>query len=116
MNIDLASPTLEAATHNECLGFILAPIAIADRTTAHHVAGILKEVCQGGYADRAAVWRNLTPSEQNQYRELLSPPPILQDFARRILEALAGSPLVWLRGLIGTCRARSTVATLTRRS
>jgi hypothetical protein len=70
------------------LGFIRSAISIADRTTARDVAGILKECYQRGHLDRAAIWRDLTPSEQNQYRELLAPPPIVQSFAKRILEAV----------------------------
>ena len=82
------SPSLlDLATHAECLGFIRAAIAGNDRTTAQDIAGVLKDCCNRGYLDRAAIWKSLTESEQNQYRQLLAPPPILQDFARRILEA-----------------------------
>lgn len=81
----------DPATHAECLGFIRAAIATADRPTARHVAGILKEVCEAGHADRTQIWRDLTESEQTQYRELLAPPPIVQSFARRILEATGWS-------------------------
>jgi hypothetical protein len=34
---------LDAATHIECLGFIRATIAEADRTTAHHFAKRIKD-------------------------------------------------------------------------
>ena len=73
--------------HAECVEFIRSAIAEADRTTARHIAAVVTEVCENGHADRAAIWQALTPSEQNQYRELLAPPPIVQSFARRILEA-----------------------------
>jgi len=78
----------DPATHAECLGFIRSAIAEADRLTAHHIAAVLKDCCNRGYLDRAAIWRDLSQTEQNQYRELLAPPPILQSFARRILEAV----------------------------
>jgi hypothetical protein len=77
---------LDAATHIECLGFIRATIAEADRTTAHHTAGILKDVCQRGYADRAAIWRDLTYTEKQQFQELLI--PIAHHFAKRIKDAI----------------------------
>jgi hypothetical protein len=77
---------LDAATHIECLGFIRAAIAEADRTTAHHTAGILKDVCQRGYADRAAIWRDLTDTEKQQFQELLI--PIAHHFAKRIKDAI----------------------------
>ncbi|MEG3972056.1 hypothetical protein QUA00_31215 [Microcoleus sp. T2B6] len=77
----------DPATHAECLGFIRAAIASNDHTTAHHIAAVVKKVCESGHADRTQIWRDLTESEQTQYRELLAPPPIVQSFARRILEA-----------------------------
>jgi hypothetical protein len=81
--------------HNECLEFIRLAIAEADRQTAHHVAKILKDVCDPGYADRAAIWAELTPIEQQQFQELLGPPPLAREFARRIEEALGyNSPAV----------------------
>lgn len=54
----------DPATHAECLGFIRAAIAEADRKTAKHVAGILKEIYQNGYVDRAEIWADLTDIEQ----------------------------------------------------
>lgn len=78
---------LDPATHAECLGFIRSAIGQADRPTARDIAAVLKDCCERGHLDRAAIWADLSPSEQAQYRQLLAPPPILQDFARRILEA-----------------------------
>ena len=78
----------DPATHSECLKFIRAAIAEADRQTAKDIADVLKECYQNGYLDRAAIWQSLTPTEQTEYRQLLAPPPIVQNFARRILEAV----------------------------
>lgn len=58
------------------MGLIRSAIATADRTTARQIAAVIKEVCENGYADRAAIWNDLTPSEQTEYRSLLAPPPI----------------------------------------
>jgi hypothetical protein len=63
----------DPTTHAECLEFIRAAIAEADRQTAKDVAGILKDCCNRGYLDRATVWADLTPAEQAQYKELLAP-------------------------------------------
>ncbi|MEG4009941.1 hypothetical protein QUA41_27660 [Microcoleus sp. Pol11C1] len=49
----------DPAIHAECLGFIRAAIATADRPTARHVAGILKKVCEAGHAERTQIWRDL---------------------------------------------------------
>ncbi|MBE9122592.1 hypothetical protein IQ269_17745 [Tychonema sp. LEGE 07199] len=86
---------LDPAAHAECLGFIRYAIATADRQTARDIAAIVKEVYENGHADRAAIWRDLLQAEQNQFRELLGPPPLACDFARRIREALGyNSPAV----------------------
>jgi len=83
------SPALiDPAAHIECLEFIRAAIAEADHQTACDIAEVVREVYESGHADRDALWQSLTPSEQTQYRELLAPPPIVRDFARRILEAV----------------------------
>jgi TRAP-type mannitol/chloroaromatic compound transport system substrate-binding protein len=83
------SPILiDPATPAECLGFIRAAIATADPETARDVAAVLREVCTSGHADLAQIWQAFTQSEPNQYRELLAPLPILQDFAKRILEVI----------------------------
>jgi predicted P-loop ATPase len=85
----IRSPSpIDPALHNECLEFIRLAIAEADRQTAHHVAKILKDVCDPGYADRAAIWADLTPIEQQQFQTLLAPPPLAREFAKRIFEAL----------------------------
>lgn len=86
---------LDPATHAECLEFIRAAIASNDRQTARDIASVLKECYQRGYVDRAAIWADLTQTEQQQFQELLGPPPIARDFARRIREALGyNSPAV----------------------
>lgn len=71
MNKDVVSPKLDPASHAECLEFIRQAIACADRETAHQVAGILKEVCREGHADRAQLWADLTPDEQAAFTGLL---------------------------------------------
>ncbi len=70
---------LDPAAHDECLGFIRAAISEADREVAQDVAAILKEVCQNGHADHAAIWADLTPIEQQQFQELLGPPPLARE-------------------------------------
>ena len=79
---------IDPATHAECLGFIRAAIAEADRQTAQDVAGILKDCYQNGYVDRAEIWADLTDIEQQQFKTLLGPPPLARDFAQRIGEAI----------------------------
>lgn len=79
---------LDPAAHDECLEFIRVALASNDREVAQDVAAILKEVCQNGHADRAAIWADLTPIEQQQFQELLGPPPLARDFARRIRETI----------------------------
>jgi hypothetical protein len=78
----------DPATHLECLEFIRAAIAKNDHEFAQQIAAILKDVCQRGHADRAAIWADLTPIEQQQFQELLGPPPLARDFARRIRETI----------------------------
>ena len=79
---------LDPATHIECLEFIRSAISIADRQTAHNIAAVLTDCRQRGYIDRAAIWADLTPTEQQQFQELLGPPPLARDFAKRIREAI----------------------------
>ncbi|MEG4409061.1 hypothetical protein [Microcoleus sp. MON2_D5] len=90
------APTkLDPATHAECLEFVRVAIASNDQQTAHHIAAVLKDCYQNGYLDRAALWGDLTPTEQQQFQELLAPPSITREFARRIREALGyNSPAV----------------------
>jgi hypothetical protein len=64
-------------THQECLGFIRAAIATNDRQTAVHIAAVLKDCYVNGYLDRAEIWAALTQTEQQQFQELLGPPPIV---------------------------------------
>ncbi|MEO9126028.1 MAG: hypothetical protein ABI262_15320 [Microcoleus sp.] len=68
------APTLDTATHAECLEFIRFAIVSADRQTALDIQGILKDCCDRDYADRNTIWQSLTPSEQSRYRELLIAP------------------------------------------
>jgi hypothetical protein len=82
------SPKLDPAAHIECLEFIRAAIASNDRQTALDIKNVLVEVCQNGYADRAAVWADLTPTEQQQFQTLLAPSPLAREFAQRIREAI----------------------------
>lgn len=83
-----APAQLDPATHAECLEFVRSAIATADRQTAQDVAGILKDCYQRGYIDRDALWRDLTHTEQQQFKDLLAPPPLARDFARRIREVI----------------------------
>lgn len=69
----------DPAAHDECLEFIRVALASNDREVAQDVAAILKEVCQNGHADRAAIWVDLTPIEQQQFQELLGPPPLARE-------------------------------------
>jgi hypothetical protein len=69
----------DPAAHDECLEFIRVALASNDREVAQDVAAILKEVCQNGHADRAAIWADLTPIEQQQFQELLGPPPLARE-------------------------------------
>lgn len=90
-----ASAQLDPATHIDCLQLIRSAIASADQQTAHHIAAVLKDCYQRGYIDRAAIWADLTPIEQQQFQELLGPPPLARDFAKRIREAIGyNSPAV----------------------
>lgn len=82
------SPRLDPPAHIECLEFIRAAIAEADRQTARDIAAVVKEVCQNGYADRVAIWAELTPIEQQQFQALLAPPPLAREFANRISEVI----------------------------
>ena len=70
---------IDTDTHAECLHFVRSAKAYADRTTAHQIAAVLKEVCQNGYADRTQIWADLTPIERQQFQSLLAPPPITRD-------------------------------------
>jgi hypothetical protein len=79
---------LDVATHAECLEFIRAAIAENDREFAQQIAAIVKDVCQRGHADRAAIWDALEPIEQQQFQTLLTSPPVARDFAKRIREAI----------------------------
>ena len=69
----------DPAAHDECLEFIRVALASNDREVAQDVAAILKEVCQNGHADRATIWADLTPIEQQQFQELLGPPPLARE-------------------------------------
>ncbi|MEG4246563.1 hypothetical protein QUA46_25680 [Microcoleus sp. MON2_D6] len=78
---------LDPATHTECLDFIRAAIAEADRQTARDIAAVLKDCYQRGYVDRAGIWAALTQTEQQQFQALLV--PIAHHFANRIKQAIA---------------------------
>jgi hypothetical protein len=78
----------DPATHEECLNFIRAAIVEADRQTAQDIKNVLAEVCNSGYADRAPIWVALSETEQQQFQELLVPPPVARDFARPIRELI----------------------------
>lgn len=63
---------LDPASHAECLGYIRTAIAQGDAEFAQQMAAIVKEVCERGHANRAAIWADLTPEEQEQFRLLLA--------------------------------------------
>jgi hypothetical protein len=77
MQIEVArsSSRLDPAAHIECVDFIRAAIASNDRQTAIDIKNVLAEVCDSGYADLSAIWRDLTATEQQQFQSLLAPPP-----------------------------------------
>jgi len=50
-------------------------IAAADRLPAIDIQNVLTEVCQNGHADRAAIWNELTPSEQTAIRARMATKP-----------------------------------------
>jgi hypothetical protein len=52
--------------------FVRLAIASSERLPASDIQNVLADVCQRGYADRAAIWNELTPSEQTAYRALLA--------------------------------------------
>jgi len=72
---------IDPATHAECLEYVRLAIASADRKTAHQIAAVLKDCCQNGYADRAAIWAELTLIEQQQFQSLLARLPIARNGA-----------------------------------
>lgn len=72
MNNLIVATKLDPATHLECLQYIRSAIASADRPTAQAIATVLKEVCQNGYADRKKIWADLTDTEQQNFKELLT--------------------------------------------
>ena len=77
---------LDPAAHDECLEFVRIAIASNDRQTVIDIKNVLAEVCNSGYADRAAIWADLTQTERQQFQELLL--PIADHFAKRIKQAI----------------------------
>lgn len=67
---------------------------------------MLKDCYQRGYIDRAAIWRDLSLIEQQQFQELLAPPPLAREFAQRISEAI-GYPSPAVAGAIQTDLVRA---------
>jgi hypothetical protein len=72
------SPALNE-TETECLQYLRSAIASNDRQTAIDIKNVLADVCQRGHADRAAIWADLTQTEQQQFQELLGPPPLARE-------------------------------------
>src|SRR4028118_215848 len=58
--------SIDLATHNECIAFIRKAFASAFRRTAIDIQNVLADVCQRGYAHRAPIWNELTPSPANR--------------------------------------------------
>lgn len=74
------APALDPASHAGCLEFIRAAIVEADRQTALDIKNVVAEVCECGYADRAAIWQSLSADEQATFTALLKEPePIALD-------------------------------------
>jgi hypothetical protein len=71
---NLEAPEPDAELVNEIVTKVQEAIAKNDHEFAQLIAAILKDVCQCGHADRAAIWAALTQSEQQQFQELLEPP------------------------------------------
>jgi hypothetical protein len=65
MNVDPQS-------HSECLEFIRTAITTNDPQTARDIASVVKEVCASGHAKREAIWAELSESEREQFRQLLT--------------------------------------------
>jgi hypothetical protein len=101
-----APAQLDPATHIDCFQLIRSAIASADRQTAHYIAAVLKDCYQRGYIDRTAIWADLTLIEQQQFQELLGPPPLAREFAQRIREAI-GYPSPAVAGAIQTDLVRA---------
>ena len=80
------SNMLDAATPIECLEFICATIASNDQQTALDIKNVLTDNYQRGHIDRAAIWRDLTNTEKQQFQELLL--PIAHHFAKRIKQVI----------------------------
>jgi hypothetical protein len=74
---------VDPLAHAECLGFIRAAIAEASRQTALDIKDVLAEVCNSGYADRAAMWRDLTATERQQFQTLLAPSVIAREAGQK---------------------------------
>jgi len=53
----IRSPVMpDPETEAECVAFIREAFASSDRRTAIDIQNVLADVCQCGYADRAAIW------------------------------------------------------------
>ena len=55
----------------ECLDFIRLSISQSNSTAASILATEIKELCQSGQANRHKIWAELSPDEQERFRELL---------------------------------------------
>lgn len=66
---------LDPAAHDECLEFVRIAIASNDRQTVIDIKNVLAEVCNSGYADRAAIWADLTQTEVSNSKNCYSQSP-----------------------------------------
>ncbi len=62
---------IDPQSHSECLDFIRAAIAENCPQTARDVASVIREVCSSGYANRDAIWLDLSSQEQQRFSELI---------------------------------------------
>jgi hypothetical protein len=62
---------LDPQAHFEALELIRVATVQDDAEFAQITEAMVNEFCYQGHADRAAIWADLTPSEQAQYKELL---------------------------------------------
>ncbi|MEG4006279.1 hypothetical protein QUA41_11135 [Microcoleus sp. Pol11C1] len=65
IGLDGGSISIDQATQGECFAFVRLAIAAVDRLPAIDLQNVLADVCQPGYAHRAAIWNELTPSPAN---------------------------------------------------
>ena len=56
----------------EAIEFIRIAIHKDDPKFARSLAGTIKNICQSGQANRQQIWAELSPDEQERFRELVT--------------------------------------------